>query len=203
MSKHHSTQHEPENRPETPAAPQADHGAQATANDNQAPAATAQDVEVALGAEELTKLRNELKAAKDRELRCHAEMDNYRKRATRELTEQLRYANMGLVRDLLPVLDNVQRAIEAGEKHPDANALLEGFKMVHQQLEDALKLHHVTRIEALHEPFDPNVHHAILQQPSEEHPENTVTMVTQTGYQLHDRVVRPAQVIVSTTTKSE
>ena len=103
-----------------------------------------------------------------------------------------------LVRDLLPVIDNVERAIEAGEKNADAAALLEGFKMVNQQLDDVLKRHHTTRIEALHAPFDPNVHHAILQQPSEEHPANTVLMVTQNGYQLHDRVVRPAQVIVST-----
>jgi len=143
------------------------------------------------------KLRLELTAAKDRELRAHAELDNYRKRAARELDEQHRYANLSLLRDLLPVLDNVDRAIEAAEKSADANALLEGFKMVSQQLGDVLKNHHCTRIEALHTPFDPNVHHAVMQQPSEEHPANTVLMVTQNGYQLHDRVVRPSQVIVS------
>jgi len=143
------------------------------------------------------KLRLELTAAKDRELRAHAELDNYRKRAARELDERLRYANLSLLRDLLPVLDNVDRAIEAAEKSADANALLEGFKMVSQQLGDVLKNHHCTRIEALHTPFDPNVHHAVMQQPSEEHPANTVLMVTQNGYQLHDRVVRPSQVIVS------
>jgi molecular chaperone GrpE len=139
----------------------------------------------------------ELAAAKDRELRAHAELDNYRKRAARELDEQHRYANLSLLRDLLPVLDNVDRAIEAAEKNADANALLAGFKMVSQQLGDVLTRHHCTRIEALHTPFDPNVHHAVMQQPSEEHPANTVLMVTQNGYQLHDRVVRPSQVIVS------
>ena len=144
------------------------------------------------------KLRAELAAAKDRELRAHAELDNYRKRAARELDERLRYANLSLLRDLLPVIDNVDRAIEAAEKNADAAALLEGFKMVSQQLGDVLKRHHCTRIEALHAPFDPNVHHAVMQQPSEEHPANTVLMVTQNGYQLHDRVVRPSQVIVST-----
>ena len=145
------------------------------------------------------KLRAELEAAKDRELRCRAELDNYRKRATRELEERLRYANMELLRDLLPVLDNVERAIEAAEKSADAAALLDGFKMVRQQVEDVLANHHCKRIEALHESFDPNVHHAVMQQPSEEHPANTVLMVTQNGYQLHDRVVRPSQVIVSKT----
>jgi molecular chaperone GrpE len=147
----------------------------------------------------IQKLQAELAAAKDRELRVHAELDNYRKRAARELDERLRYANLPLLRDLLPVIDNVQRAIEAAEKNADAAALLEGFRMVNQQLDDVLSRHHCTRIEALHAPFDPNVHHAVMQQPSEEHPANTVLTVTQHGYQLHDRVVRPSQVIVSTT----
>jgi molecular chaperone GrpE len=150
------------------------------------------------GDDSLQKLRAELAAAKDRELRAHAELDNFRKRAARELDDRLRYANLSLLRDLLPVLDNVDRAIEAAEKNADANALLEGFKMVSQQLGDVLKNHHCTRIEALHTPFDPNVHHAVMQQPSAEHPSNSVLMVTQNGYQLHDRVVRPSQVIVST-----
>lgn len=144
------------------------------------------------------KLREELEATKNRELRCHAELDNYRKRAARELEDRLRYANMDLISDILPVIDNVERAIQAAEKNTDAALLLEGFKMVDQQLGDALRRHHCNRIEALHAPFDPNVHHAIMQQPSDEHPANTVLMVTQNGYQLHDRVVRPSQVIVST-----
>ena len=148
---------------------------------------------------EVQKLREELAAAKDRELRAHAEFENVRKRMAREIEDHRRYASLPLLRDLLPVLDNVDRAIEAGEKNADAAALLEGFKMVSQQLGEVLNRHHCTRIEALHTPFDPNVHHAVMQQPSEEHPANTVLMVTQNGYQLHDRVVRPSQVIVSTT----
>jgi molecular chaperone GrpE len=187
VSKHHAHHHEPEDakpQPGTePARPQPpDLGTKP------------------LGADaDVQKLRAELAAAKDRELRVHAELDNVRKRAARELDERLRYANMSLLRDLLPVIDNIERAIEAAEKNADAAALLEGFKMVDQQLGDVLNRHHCTRIEALHLPFDPNVHHAVMQQPSEEHPANTVLMVTQNGYQLHDRVVRPSQVIVSTT----
>ena len=134
---------------------------------------------------------------RDRELRSQAELDNYRKRAARELDERLRYANMALLRDLLPVVDNVDRAIDAAEKNADAAALLEGFKMVHKQLGDALARHHCRPIDALNEPFDPHKHHAVMQQPSAEHPANTVLMVTQNGYELHDRVVRPSQVIVS------
>jgi molecular chaperone GrpE len=143
------------------------------------------------------KLREELETAKDRVLRSHAELENFRKRAARELDEKIRYADMALLRDLLPVLDNVERAIQAAEQNADAGALLDGFKMVQQQMEDVLKSHHCHRIEALHKPFDPHVHHAVMQQPNDEYPANTVLMVTQSGYQLHDRVVRPSQVIVS------
>lgn len=144
------------------------------------------------------KLQAELAASKDRELRAHAELDNFRKRAARELGDGLRYANLPLLRELLPVIDNLDRAIEAAEKNADSGALLEGVKMVTQQFDEVFKHFHCTRIEALHQPFDPNVHHAVMQQPSEEHPANTVLLVTQNGYQLHDRVVRPSQVIVST-----
>ena len=144
------------------------------------------------------KLRVELEQAKDRALRSHAELDNYRKRAARELEDRLRYANMGILRDLLPVLDNVQRAIDHAEKTPDPAGLLEGFKLVGGQLQGVLECHQCKKIEALHAPFDPNLHHAISQMPSAEYPPNTVILVSQEGYQLHDRVVRPSQVIVST-----
>jgi len=139
-----------------------------------------------------------LEQTKDHALRCQAELDNYRKRAARELEEHRRYADIGLIRDLLPVLDNIQRAIEAAEKSTDGSGLLDGVKLVAQQLEGVLDCHHCIKIEALGAPFDPHLHHAILQQPSDEHPANTIIMVTQDGYQLHDRVVRPSQVIVST-----
>ena len=189
MNKHKPHQHGPEHS-------SAEHAKPPAADENAKPQAV--DENATPLADPLQKLRSELAAAKDHELRAHAELDNYRKRAARELDDRLRYANISLLRDLLPVLDNVDRAIEAAEKQADANALLEGFKMVSQQLGDVLKRHHCERIEALHTPFDPNVHHAVMQQPSEEHPANTVLMVTQNGYQLHDRVVRPSQVIVST-----
>ena len=135
--------------------------------------------------------------ASDRLLRAQAELENYRKRARRELEEERRYANMPLLRDLLPVFDNIQRAIAAAEKTPDASKLLEGVKMVAQNFDLALSRHHCRRIDALGKPFDPAVHEAISQQPSADHPPNTVLMVVQDGFVLHDRVVRPAQVIVS------
>ncbi len=155
------------------------------------PAATA------IADEALAQAQAEIAVLKDRELRARAELENYRKRAARELGESLRYANLPIIRDLLPVLDNVERAIQAAEQNADAAGLLEGLKLVRQQLEDVLQRHHCKPIEALHAVFNPHLHHAILQQPSAEFPPNTVLTVTQNGYQLHDRVVRPSQVIVS------
>lgn len=147
---------------------------------------------------DIDQLRAQLDAAKDRALRFQAELDNYRKRVSRQMDEERRYAQVPLIGDLLPVLDNVGRAIEAAEKSADAASLLEGFRMVARQLETVLQRHHCTQIEALRQPFDPHLHEAILQQPSAEVPANTVLQVTQTGYRVYDRVVRPSQVIVST-----
>jgi molecular chaperone GrpE len=151
----------------------------------------------------LEQLRTDLEEAKDRVLRSQAELENYRKRAAREVEDHRRYANLPLIRDLLPVLDNIERAVGAADKTHDASALLEGIKLVLQQLETVLQRNHCVRIEALHQPFNPHLHEAITQQRSDEYPANTVIMVTQTGYQLFDRVVRPSQVIVSTTDTSE
>jgi molecular chaperone GrpE len=91
----------------------------------------------------------------------------------------------------------VARAIEAAEKTTGAESVVAGFKMVAQQLEAALAKNNGSRIPALHMPFDPHLHSAIMQQPSAEFPPNTVLLVAQDGFQLHDRVLRPAQVIVS------
>jgi molecular chaperone GrpE len=145
----------------------------------------------------LDQLRGDLEAAKDRVLRSQAELENYRKRAAREIEDNRRYADLALIRDLLPVLDNTERAIDAAEKSHDVAVLLEGIKLVARQFEEILGQHHCQRIGALHLPFDPHLHHAISQQPSSEYPPNTVVLVAQPGFQLYDRVVRPSQVIVS------
>lgn len=151
----------------------------------------------ARAAADLTKLREELADANDRALRAQAEVDNVLKRARREIDEERRFANLPLLRDLLPVLDNIGRAIEAAAKSDDAAGLLTGVKMVAHQLDSVLQQHHCRKIAALEHPFDPHSHQAISQQPHAEHPENTVVLVVQEGYRLHDRVIRPAQVIVS------
>jgi molecular chaperone GrpE len=142
-------------------------------------------------------LEAELGAERDRNLRLRAEIENLRSRSSRELADQIRYAALPMARDLLPALDNIDRAIAAGEKAGETGPLVDGIKMVRQQLISALQQHQIQEIKALGEPFNPQFHAAILQQPSPDVPANHVMMVAQAGYQLHDRVVRPAQVIVS------
>jgi molecular chaperone GrpE len=146
---------------------------------------------------EVVRLRAELEEAKDRAMRGWAELENYRKRANRQIEEERRYAAVPLIRDLLPVLDNVNRAVEAADKSHDTASLLEGIKMVVQQLGGVLERHHCTPIASLGKPFDPNYHEAILRQPAADVAPNTVIQEVQPGFQLFDRVVRPSQVIVS------
>jgi molecular chaperone GrpE len=146
----------------------------------------------------LEQLRADLEVAQDRLLRSHAELDNYRKRAAREIEDHRRYANLPLIRDLLPVLDNLERAIAAAETTRDVAGLLEGVKLVDRNLEEVLARYHCVRIPALDQPFDPNLHQAITQQATDRVPPGTVVLVSQAGFRLHDRVVRPSQVIVST-----
>jgi molecular chaperone GrpE len=142
-------------------------------------------------------LSADLAAANDRALRLQAEMQNLRSRTSREIADERRYAALPVLRDLLPVIDNINRAIEAAEKAGEAENLLEGFRLVRQQLMTTLSRHQCEPIPAEGQPFDPNFHAAILQQPSPDVPAGHVMMVTQPGYKLHERVVRPAQVIVS------
>jgi molecular chaperone GrpE len=140
---------------------------------------------------------SELANANDRLLRLQAEMQNLRNRTSREIADERKYAALPVVQDLLPVVDNIDRAIEAAEKAGEAENLLAGFRLVKQQLHTLLSRNQCEPIEADGQVFDPHFHQAILQQPSAEVPAGKVMLVTQTGYKLHDRVVRPAQVIVS------
>jgi molecular chaperone GrpE len=142
-------------------------------------------------------LTADLAAANDRALRLQAEMQNLRNRTSREIADERKYAALPVLRDLLPVIDNIDRAIEAAEKAGEVENLLEGFRLVRQQLMTTLSRHQCEPIPAEGQPFDPHFHEAILQQPSADVPAGHVMMVTQLGYKLHERVVRPAQVIVS------
>lgn len=148
-------------------------------------------------AADLDQLRSELDDAKDRALRSAAELENYRKRANRQIEEERRYANVELIREILPIWDNMGRVVEAAGQSDKIDALLEGFQMVRQQLESVFERYNCFKIDALHQPFDPHLHEAISQMPSADHPAGTVLHVTQAGFRVEDRVVRPSQVVVS------
>jgi molecular chaperone GrpE len=140
---------------------------------------------------------NKLKDAEERVLRAQAEIDNVRKRGQRELQDLLRYGEMELLRDILPVLDNIERAVDASEQTTDMESLREGFRMTAKQIEKILENHNCKHIETDNAVFDPAVHEAISQQPGNGADPGSVIGVTSRGYVLHDRVVRPAQVIVA------
>ncbi len=148
-------------------------------------------------ADPVAELQKALEEEKERSLRLYAELDNVRRRASRELLEERKYSGMEVIRAILPVMDNLQRAIEAASAEGTNDALLEGVRMIYQQMTDSLTKNHCTRIEAQDQQFDPNFHEAISQMPNADVPENTILFVTQEGYLLHDRVVRPTQVVVS------
>jgi molecular chaperone GrpE len=145
---------------------------------------------------DIAKPQQELTEANEKALRIQAEFENYRKRARREMEEERRYALLPFAKDLLTVVDNLERALVAAQG--DGSGLLEGVKMVSAQLQNVLNQHQCVRIDTVGQPFDPNVHQAIAQEPSSEHPAGTVTREAQSGYKLFDRVIRPAQVFVST-----
>jgi molecular chaperone GrpE len=132
--------------------------------------------------------------------RTRADFENYQKRIQRDLATERRFAQAPLASDLLAALDNLERATAAAEQAGEKGPLVQGVSMVHTQLLDALRRHGVTRMEALGLPFDPNLHEAVMQQASAEHPPMTVVQVLQPGYLIHERVLRPARVVVSTAT---
>lgn len=130
-------------------------------------------------------------------LRLQADFDNYRKRTQKEKTEIIKYASERVVGELLPVLDNFDRAISSAQVNPDFSAFSQGVEMILRQLQTALNKEGLKAIEALGQPFDPNLHDAVLRVESEEHSENTVVEELQKGYYLNEKVLRPSMVKVS------
>src|SRR5262249_26129428 len=129
--------------------------------------------------------------------RTQADFENYQKRNQREREQERRYWHGALCLDLLPVLDNLERTLAAARQGNETGPLVEGVGMVLNQLLDLLKRHGVTPIDPLGQPFDPNLHQAVMQRPSKAVPPNTITQVLERGFMIHDRVLRPARVAVS------
>ena len=129
--------------------------------------------------------------------RSQAEFDNIRKRQQREAEQEAKYRAMPIIRDILPGLDNMRRSLEAANKGGKLDDLTKGVEMTLKQFEELLARFNAVPIPGAGTPFDPNLHQAISQAPSAEHPPMTVLMEVEKGYVMHDRVVRPSKVIVS------
>lgn len=139
----------------------------------------------------------EIKSLQDRVLRIAADMENTRKRLERETSESVCYANEKLIRELLPVLDSLEMAIQHAEGDTKVESLLEGVRMTHKQFLDVLGKFGCAPVEAMGKEFDPNYHEAMMQQEDPDVPANTVVQEFRKGYTLKDRLIRPSMVIVS------
>jgi molecular chaperone GrpE len=148
-------------------------------------------------ADELTELRRELADKHDRYLRVLAEMDNAKRRAQREREEYVKYANESLIRELLPVLDNFDRALDAARASGEPSTVVEGVELIQRELLKVLERAGVERYSALGAAFDPTRHEAVSRVITADHPENTVVGETLRGYLLNGRVLRPAMVAVA------
>jgi molecular chaperone GrpE len=144
---------------------------------------------------EIEALRRERDVLADRELRLRAEFENFRRRASREAMEQRERAQGQLLSELLPVLDNLERALDAAEHH-DEGKVLGGVRMTRDMFVELLRRAGVEEIPTVGALFDPNIHEAVVMQPSGQE-EGTVTAVLERGYRQSDRVLRPARVVVS------
>lgn len=144
----------------------------------------------------LAELQRQAEENHNRYLRAQADFDNFRRRTLKEKEELAQYASLKLVEQLLPVLDNFQRALQTGEG-ADLGSYAKGVEMIYRQLSQVLEEEGLKQMEPVGQPFDPELHQAIMQVESEEYEEGIVVEVVQPGYRLKDKVIRPAMVKVS------
>ncbi len=131
-------------------------------------------------------------------LRAASDLDNYRRRVVREKEELHKYANSGLVEDLLPAIDNLTLGLESAQQHhPEAKSVTDGYSMVLKQIFKILEQHGIKEIDPKNGSFDPSLHECVAHQPSDTVEEGRIITVTRKGYMLHERLVRPAGVVVS------
>lgn len=151
----------------------------------------------AVDVDPLAQAQAEAAKHKDAWLRTAADFDNFRKRSRRELDDARRGGREDVVRALLPIFDNLDRAIQSSARSSDVKAMAEGLTMVHRQFVDALAREGIARIATIGNPFDPTVHEAIQQVETDEHPPGTVIAEVQSGYTQGDRLLRAAMVVVA------
>ena len=141
---------------------------------------------------------NEAKESYDRFLRVSAEFENYKKRSARQVEEFKKYANQALIKDLLPVVDNLELALKSStQSKGNHSGLVDGVDLTLKEVFKVFEKYHITPIDALGKPFDPKFHEAVMREESEEYTENTVINEMQRGYLIHDRLLRPTMVVVA------
>jgi molecular chaperone GrpE len=135
----------------------------------------------------------------DRLLRVSAEFENFKKRAARDSEEFRKYATQSLVKDLLPIIDNLELALKSSAATDDSvgTSLIDGVELTRREILRVLENHQVKPIEALGAAFDPTYHEAVMREETNEHPENTVVGELQKGYLMHERLIRPSMVVVA------
>jgi molecular chaperone GrpE len=153
-------------------------------------------------AEATTAKDEELKSLNDKYLRLAAEFDNYKRLAQRDQRDHIRFGNEQLLKELLPVVDNLERAIKAAKNHKSPDGLVQGVDLTLKQLQGVLGKFGVQSIPTMGQPFDPSGHQAVASVPSTQVPDKHVVEEFQRGYRLHDRILRPAMVTVSSGTES-
>ena len=158
---------------------------------------TAEDKIAALG-EHLEAATRESKENMDKFMRASADLENYKKRTAREMDDLRKYANQSLVKDLLPVLDNLELAVKSSKEGKDGDEhLLDGVELIHKEILKIFEKFNIEQIDALGKAFDPRFHEAVMREETSKYTENTVTNELQKGYLMHDRLVRPSMVVVA------
>ncbi|HVU37442.1 MAG TPA: nucleotide exchange factor GrpE [Opitutales bacterium] len=162
------------------------------------PPSTASSPEAATLLAQIDAAQAEAAKFKDHYLRAMADLDNFRRRAARDKEDTRRLAAAALIEDLLPALDNLRLGLQAAlQAHPEAKAVIDGIKLVSDQLRGVLSQHGLKEIDPAGQPFDPKFHESVAQQPSDEIPEGHVLQVLRPGYLLNERLLRAASVVVS------
>ena len=166
--------------------------------DNNPAGSSSDELEQALAAK-----TDEVKGLNDRYLRLAAEFENYKRLAQRDQREQAKFANENILKELLPIVDNLQRAVNFSKSAADCNQLIEGVQLTLKQFMETLSKFGIKQITSVGEPFDPSRHQAVATIASNDEPEHTIIQEHQPGYLLHDRILRAAMVTVAAAPREE
>jgi molecular chaperone GrpE len=154
-------------------------------------------VEIGETRDPLEALADKIEQLEDKNLRLVAELRNVQQRAQRDQREALRFADADFARDLLAVIDNLERTLESARQSDETSPVVEGVRITYDHLMKILQARHIEPIAAEGAPFNPDVHEAMMQQPSDEHDAGTILRELARGYKMHERVLRSSKVIVS------